>query len=54
MDSNIKEMQEHFKETLFYGYQRGIENRSITAKELVQELTDKMREFMTEGEYTRN
>ncbi|MGX9133308.1 hypothetical protein ACWV26_02860 [Rummeliibacillus sp. JY-2-4R] len=46
-----KNIQEQFKEILLYGYKRGNEDRSLSAQDLVQELTEKMRELLWREEY---
>lgn len=42
----IEEIKEEFKEILLYGIQRGNEEQSITANDLVNELTEKMKELL--------
>lgn len=46
-------MQDEFKEILLYGYQRGNEDTTLSAQELVRELTEKMKEFMAKLEMQR-
>ena len=41
-----EEMQIKFKEILLYGYQRGNEEGTLSASDLVQELADKMKDVL--------
>lgn len=39
----IEEMKQEFKEILLYGIQRGNEDQSLTADDLVDELTERIK-----------
>lgn len=47
-----KEAQEEFKEILMYGYKRGNEDTTLSAKQLVLELSEKMKKILAEREAT--
>lgn len=40
------ELQEEFKRILEYGYQRGNENDTIKTDEIIQELSDRLRDLL--------